>query len=370
MPPVAVRILHPYAHPGSGPLTRWLAEARAALAEHHRRRFLAAGADDVAVITGTPDDRPFGDRLRELVVDVGTGGLIVLGSGSVPLATPTDCRALVATAADGGRRALANNRYSADVVAIARIETLPGIPDLPGDNALPRWLDEVAGYEVTDMRQRWRLAIDIDGPLDLVLVGAAEAPGGVDLTVVRSRIAAVRGVAADRRAELLVAGRTSGATLAWLERHSAARSRAWVEERGLRAASTLAQAVLGAAEADAAVATRQSPRPPASILGAFLDRIGPGALGDHLGTFADAAMIDSRVLVAHRVGPDEAAWPSAEDRFASDLLLPDRIGDPWLRELTASAAAAPIPVLLGGHTLVGPGVRLVVGAARARPAWT
>ena len=50
----------------------------------------------------------------------------------------------------------------------------------------------------------------------------------------------------------------------------------------------------------------------------------------------------------------------AEDRFASDLLLPDRIVDPWLRDLTRSALEAPIPVLLGGHTLVGPGVRLVV----------
>src|SRR5215207_1692334 len=322
MPPVAVRILHPDAAPGSGPLTRWLAAARGALAEHHRRRFLAAGADDVAVMRGMPDDRPFGDRLRELVADVTAGGLIVLGSGSVPLATLTDCRTLVATAGDSARRALANNRYSADVVAIARIETLPVIPDLPGDNALPRWLDEIAGYEVTDMRRRWRLAIDIDGPLDMVLVGATEAPAGVDLTAVRSRVDAVRAVAADRRAELLVAGRTSAATLAWLERHSAARTRAWVEERGLRAASTLAQAALAAPEANGPQALRPSPRTPASILGAFLDRVGPGALSDHVGRFGDAAMIDSRVLIAHRVGPDEAGWPTAEDRFASDLLLP------------------------------------------------
>jgi hypothetical protein len=40
------------------------------------------------------------------------------------------------------------------------------------------------------------------------------------------------------------------------------------------------------------------------------------------------------------------------------------VHDPWLRALTASAAAAPIPVLLGGHTLVGPGVRLVIAGPR------
>jgi hypothetical protein len=82
----------------------------------------------------------------------------------------------------------------------------------------------------------------------------------------------------------------------------------------------------------------------------------------------DAAIVDTRVLLAHHLGADEAAWPAADDRFASDLLLPERIGDRWLRELTASAIAAPIPILLGGHTLVGPGVRLVVeGPPRAAP---
>lgn len=370
MPPVAVRILHPEPDAASGPLTRWLADARATLADHHRRGFAAAGADDVAIVDGPADERSFGDRLRELVAEVGSGGLIVLGSGSIPLATANDRQAFVAVAAGDGKRALANNRYSADVVAISRVETLAEIPDLPGDNALPRWLEEVAGYQVDDLRRRWRLAVDIDGPLDLVLVGAGGAAPAGDLSLLESRLAAVRAVASDPRAELLVTGRTSSATLAWLERHSAARTRAWVEERGLRAASRLAQ---GTAAGDVpggatALASRRD-RPPGSILGALLDHNGPGSLGDHLARFADAAIVDTRVLLAHRVGADEAGWPVAEDRFASDLLLAERIADPWLRELTVSAAAARIPVLLGGHTLVGPGVRLAIGVTPGRAPW-
>ena len=93
----------------------------------------------------------------------------------------------------------------------------------------------------------------------------------------------------------------------------------------------------------------------------MLDRDGAGALGRIIADLCDGALIDSRVLVAHRCGADERGWPTDEDRFASDLLLPDRIADPWLRELTEAAAGASVPVLLGGHSLVGPGLQLALG---------
>jgi hypothetical protein len=104
-------------------------------------------------------------------------------------------------------------------------------------------------------------------------------------------------------------------------------------------------------------------RPPRSLLGEVLGSRSSGGLGAILAGLCDAALVDSRVLIAHERGVDEAAWPPAADRFASDLLLHERIGDPWLRDLTRDAADAPIPVLLGGHSLVGPGLRLVLGAA-------
>jgi len=338
---------------------------------------MAVGASDVQIVSGRPDERSFGDRLRGQV-DPGGGpcGLVVLGSGAIPLATAADRRAFVATASGDDRTALANNRFSADVVAIARVETLPAIPDLPGDNALPRWLEEVAGYRVDDLRRRWRLSFDLDGPLDLVLLGETLGGGGregaVSDSTVADRLAAVRAIATDRRAELLLAGRTSASTLGWLEHHAAARVRAWVEERGLRAASRLAQASDPAADPRLGGTSGLAPsagRAPTSILGLLLDRDGPGSLGTHLARFADAAIVDTRVLLAHRLGADETGWPPAEDRFASDLLLAEAVADPWLRVLTASAAAASIPILLGGHTLVGPGVRLVVAGPPRRTRW-
>ena len=332
MPPVAVRILHPEPDPASGPLTRWVADSRATLAEHHRRGFIAAGADDVAIVGGPPDDRSFGDRLRELVAEVGPGGLVVLGSGSIPLATASDRQALVAVAASEARRALANNRYSADVVAIARVETLPDDPGPPRRQraaALARGGRRLPGRRPAPAlaaRDRHRRA-------------ARPRP--------RRRRRDARPAATCARLD--VAGsaarprrrRPTRAPSCWWP--DGPRRRRWPgwsgtvppgPGRGSRNAACARHrgSPRGRAHGDdvgPGVATRPAGR--RSILGALLDRDGPGSLGDHLGRFGDAAIVDTRVLLAHRLGADEAGWPAAEDRFASDLLLPERIADPWLR---------------------------------------
>jgi hypothetical protein len=389
---VVVLILHAAAPEDAGPLVRALAEARHSLAIRQRDAFLEAGADVAEVVAGPPDGLSFGERLgaairarsdpagwamsratgiggadEHVVYSFGwvqSGGLIVLGSGSIPLARAADLRRFVEVAAGPGGHALANNRYSADVVAISRAADLAELPPLPADNALPRWLEERAGVAVTDLRSHWRLGVDVDTPLDLLLLGL----GGPATTtpLIGERLAALSDVLRNRRAELLVAGRISASALRWLESGVACRVRALVEERGLRAASRLAQSG----------ATTGS-RPPRSVLGELLDRDGPESLARTVATLADAAVIDTRVLLAHRHGAHEAAasppaaaseaatWPVPEDRFASDLLRPATIADPWLRALTGSAIASDIPILLGGHTAVNGGLRLLAQRARA-----
>ena len=434
MRPVLVLIFHVTAPTDAGPLVRALAEARRALAERQRTAFLAAGADAVEIVAGPPDGLTFGERLAAAVAaraswdadaqprggapagqtgdvvgfvgaagdrakpsgraaprlaggrvaQILAGGGLVLGSGSIPLATAADLRRFVEAAAAPGGHALANNLYSADVVAISRAADLAGLPPLPTDNALPRWLRERAGVAVTDLRPRWRLGVDVDTPLDLILLGDPAAAGLLAAApLIGERLTALADVMSNRRAEILVAGRVSATTLKWLERGVACRVRALVEERGLRAASRLAQAGATAGlEVDAGAANRTSAgahratagtvpqRPPHSVLGELLDRDGPDALARTISRLADAAVIDTRVLIAHRHGADETTWPTAEDRFASDLLLHSQVADPWLRALTASAAesgARPFdhPIVLGGHTLVNGGLRLLATRARA-----
>ena len=285
---------------------------RLAAAERLVGRFAGLGAE-VAIVEGDPRARSFGERLRGLLDRVAPdGGLVVLGSGAAPGASASDLAPFVAAAASAERVALANNRYSADLVAIGCAGSIAAaIPDLPSDNALPRWLEEVAGYRVTDLRGRRRLQLDLDSPLDGVVLGLPEAR--IDATAtVRETLARVRTVAHDRRAELVLAGRTSAATVRWAERRLPARVRALIEERGLRASSRLALGDVGAPPG----------RAPRSVVGLLLDRVGPESLGSILAELGDGALIDSRVLLAHHLGAGEEAWPAPEDRFASDLLLP------------------------------------------------
>lgn len=351
---VVAIILHVIPGTDAGPLEQSFGGMRAANAARLAAQLRAAGAE-ASIEEVRPGGAPFGARLRAAARANPGAGLLVLGSGAVPLATPADLADFVRAASAGPTGpVLVNNRYSADILAIPAgvAETsLPGLPDLAADNGLPRWL-AANGAMVEDRATRWRLQVDLDSPLDAFLVGAArtmgtERRGPGDAADPFRRVSEsatlIRAVAEDPAGEVVIAGRTSSGTLRWLERHTASRTRAIVEERGMRTAPT-------------------GQRRPRSILGLGLDVEGPGSLGPTLAQLGHAALVDSRVLMAHHLGPDESAWPDAEDRFASDLLLHESIRHPWLRELTRSAWTASIPILLGGHTLVGPAVRLVFSA--------
>ncbi|CAN5736542.1 hypothetical protein BH23CHL7_BH23CHL7_03220 [soil metagenome] len=349
----SVLIFHRSASADDARLVRVLAEVRLRVGEMQAALFRRAGAGAVTIIPGT--DIPFGSQLAQVAPS--RGGVIVMGSGAVPRLGLADARRLVEAAGAGGSRALTNNRYSSDVCAVGRARVLRDLPPLPGDNALPRWLEEHAGFRVDELAARERLALDIDTPLDVALwVLAPGAPAWVRGVVASQaievpRLDELRALARDPYAELLVFGRAGSDTLRWLERHVRCRVRFLAEERGLRASTPLA--IAGSATVPV--------RPPRATIGRLLSDRGPAALAEVIGELADGAIIDSRVLLADQFSADERDWPSPSDRFASDLLRVGEVGDPWLRALTESASASAGPIVLGSHTLVGPGVRLLLG---------
>jgi hypothetical protein len=257
---------------------------------------------------------------------------------------------------------VANNRYSADAFVVAGDlnRALAALAGCPTDNAAVRCL-EAADWGWRDLSHAGWARFDVDTPLDLALLRlatrlpatrrldaalashleTATLPGDGRLDV--PQLEAVAAVLRDREAQLVVAGRVPSSAWAYLEAESACRVRCFIEERGMRSAP------------DAA---------PRSLLADWVSRLGPGDLVRELAGLGDAVILDTRVLMATLArSSDAAAWPPEEERFASDFGDAGRIATPWLAELTAAAASAPVPFLLGGHGLVSDGLRILVDTA-------
>jgi hypothetical protein len=279
----------------------------------------------------------FGKRLAETVADSGCGRFVYVGAGAAPLLRAKDLASLAARLDGDGPLCVTNNFYSADLFALRPAGLLRRIdPWPPADNGVPRALKEQLDVEVVELDRTTATQFNLDSPIDLVAIGLAEA-GGPRLRALiaewapdSERVADAARVLTDRHGEVLIAGRVSSRAWRYLESETACRVRLLSEERGMTAAGR-----------DADLSAR-------SMLGQLIDAVGPERCFQELiPQLCDAAFIDIRPVLAH------LGWqPSRADRFAADLGLADQIEDPGLRAFVAAAAASPVPIVLGGHSLV------------------
>jgi len=292
----------------------------------------------------------FGRRLANVIERLGLRSLVYFSGGSVPLLAAQEFAGIAQELGRGEGQVVANNYYSADLVAFSPANALRRI-DLPAiDNPLARLLAEQAGLTAQILPRSVASQFDIDSPAELAILTLVGGPTGSD-SAKRSAGPRLQALLDDwqldvslyRRivplfttptAHVLVAGRTSSAVWQYLERKTACRVRFFSEERGMQAA------------------------PPAearSLVGFYLVAVGVQRFFATLAELADAAFLDSRVILAHL-----GLRPSRADRFLSDLGRYEEIEDPFLRELTEGAARATIPVALGGHSLVSGGLMALI----------
>ena len=278
------------------------------------------------------------ERVLGLVGKAEPGGVAVMGAGALPLLAAEDFVAVREGLSSGGSVAVTNNFYSADLTAWSPGALLAQVGAFERDNVLPRRLRDEAGCEVSVLPRSVRTAFDLDTPADLAVLALSEAtPAGIretlppegDLPLAPYR--ALMPLLCDPDAEILVAGRLGSATWAHLERETACRVRVVSEERGM--------------------ASSPEGHAPRSLVGRLIEELGVEGFADELASLADGVVLDTRVLLAQA-----GSRASREDRFQGDLLAPENVSDPWLRDLTAALAAAEVPVLAGGHSLLSGGL--------------
>ncbi len=297
-----------------------------------------------------PDDpgRPFhfGRRLREVASRYGFSRFLYLGGGAGALLGAEELAGLAQRALAMERGVLTNNLYSTDFAAVAPASALDAIRLPASDNDLA-WRLAAAGLPVEALPPSAATRLDLDTPTDLAVAALHPACGHtlrdyvtglpLDLAWVHRVLAEL----ASPRGEVLVYGRVSAAAWAALEALPC-QTRIFSEERGMRASG------------------RQTRGEVHAWLGSYLQAAGPRAFFQSLARSCSAALLDTRVLFAHL-----GLQPSAADRFYSDLLEPALVSSPQVRALTVAARATPLPLLLGGQSLVSGDLFALAEMARA-----
>lgn len=277
-----------------------------------------------------------GQTLAQLVQAYEVSHLLYFGGGSAPLLSDSALADLLDRLLGAEQLIICNNQFASDWMALTPAEALqPWVARLPRDNMLGWVLSAEAGVPAHALEASAMSRLDIDTPLDLL---ALDLHHGVKPSLRRfldtlplpvSRLREALRVLKTPASHVFIAGRlapdvwsaVNGVTRSWL--------RVVSEERGMVSSG------------------RQARGEARSLLAAHIEAVGFDGFFDTLSRWAEAAFIDTRVLLAHH-----GRWPDAASRFASDLGRADQVQDEWLRTFTEGAATASIPIILGGHGLM------------------
>lgn len=304
-------------------------------------------ASQVEVLLDQDIERPFhfGQRLRDVVEGCRLEKVLYMGGAAAPLLSSAELQYLREILEQNDEAFLTNNYYSADIVGFSPGQALERI-NLPAiDNALPLCLSNEGGLRFIPLQRSLGLNFDVDTPTDVLIMSVHPALGPHTRAAVQkldwdfSRARAIKELLGNPMGELIIYGRVGSNLFQYLDANTRCRLRLYSEERSMKA---LGRDVRGEVKA---------------LMGRLVEELGFSNFFNFLAELAGGAVLDTRVLFEH------FHWQlSAADRFASDLGELDLISHGPLREFTQAALAAPIPVLLGGHSLVAGGLWALVDA--------
>jgi len=286
----------------------------------------------------------FGRRLAGLIERYNAQRVLYSGGASAPLLNFGRWTEALARLGEAERLVITNNVHSCDWVGFApALEMTSFIAQEASDNAVAWTLANERGLPVESLPASAATRFDLDTPVDLLI--AQRHPGiGPHLRRFLDGLGwealQLDGVMAEMAREggsLVVAGRVSSAAWTVLERATRCWVRVFAEERGMRASG------------------RQERGEARSLLADYLELVGVENFFGELAELAGGVLFDNRVILAAR-----GLWPSAPDRFNSDLYRWDKVEEPFLRRFTRAAAEAQVPVVLGGHSVVAGGLMALV----------
>lgn len=277
----------------------------------------------------------FGRALRDLVNREKLDHVVYMSGAGIPLIKEEEleeaCRLLLSS-----RPVIySNNTMSADIVAFTPGSLLNLITPPEQDNILAVALSSGTGVEHRLFPASTGFLFDLDTPADLLILAGSPLAGprtraalqGLNLD--STRLERVKEVLSGDYQDVVLLGRIGAPVIAKINRSLKVRLRIFSEERGMKA--------LG----------RERRGEVVSLLGFFLQEVGPRRFVHCIEKVCSAALLDTRVLMAHL-----RTNLLAEDRYLSDLGRWQEMNDPFFREFTRCTVESAVPILLGGHSLV------------------
>ncbi len=287
----------------------------------------------------SPAEFSFGRELQKIIRENSLQHLFYLGGGGGPLLTIEEINNICRRLLTADRAIFSNNSQSADLVAFTPASLLLQISPPAMDNALAVALQNGSGIAQELIPPSLGIFFDLDTPADLLVMAVTSWAGmrareslnatSLDLD---DMIKACAVLAGDYE-EILLMGRIGAPVIARMNLNLKARLRVFSEERGMKALGRLKNKEV------------------VSFVGCFLEEVGIERFFAYITAVAACAFIDSRVIFAHK-----KLEPTTADRFNSDLGRWQEIKDPFVREFTRAAVETPIPIILGGHSLVSGGL--------------
>ncbi len=281
------------------------------------------------------EDFHFGRELQDAIQQHNLKRVICLNGAGSPLITVEELNMICHKLLSREQFVYTNNTQSVDIIAFTVPEQID-IVELPAkDNSLAMALRDQLNLEMELMPHTLGLLFDIDTPSDLIVLKEGPFAGprtqeALDsLHLDGSKLVSAKAVLKDEYEDIALIGRVGAPVIERLNALLKLRLRVFSEERGMKS--------LGRIEAKEVI----------SLLGLLLDHAGLEQFFQYLAQVARCVFIDSRVLMYHYQHEF-----SDRERFLSDLGKWNEIEDPWLRKFTRLAEACPVPVILGGHSLV------------------
>lgn len=284
-------------------------------------------------------DFNLGKRLSEIIDKHELEGVFYLGGAAGPLITVEEINEFCRIVKKKPNVVMTNNVQSSDIIVFAPAEYIKKIRFFPvKDNPLGNLLRN-AGLKKILMPHSTGIHFDIDTPIDMLIlsinprIGAHVKLAFQKLNYKTDQLIRAKHYLALPYADVVLSGRVGSPVITHVNTMLRCRLRVYSEERGMK------------------YLKREENELVKSLLAKTMEVMGIRQFFDYMSELANVMFMDTRVIYAHH-----KLHLTENDRFYADLLIPEKIENPFAKELTEEIINAPITVVPGGHSLISGGM--------------